>query len=158
MSRPLTGEIPPYIRPYVEGDWDAWLRMSLALFSGSAPDELIPFMRQFIQRSDSQVFVAERQDGSVAGFVEVGTRPYADGCDTSPVGYIEAWFVEPNVRRAGYGSALLAAAEDWARQRGYSELASDAILGNEISRRAHMAAGFEEVGRVVQFRKPLSSP
>ena len=151
----MTGEIPPHIRPYEERDWDKWLRMSLALFPGSGPDELRPFMRQFVERSDSQVFIAERPDGSIAGFVEAGTRPYADGCDTSPVGYIEAWYVEPDIRRAGYGRALLAAAEDWARRRGYAELASDAILGNEISRRAHMAAGFEEVGRIIQFRKPL---
>lgn len=154
----MTGEIPPHIRPYEDRDWDAWMRMSLALFPDASADELTPFMRQFVQRPEAQVFVAERPDGSIAGFVEAGTRPYADGCDSSPVGYIEAWYVEPDVRRGGYGRALLAAAEEWARQRGYSELASDAILGNEISRRAHMAAGFEEVGRVVQFRKPLSSP
>ena len=153
----MTGAIPAHVRPYRDSDWDEWLRMSLTLFPGSAPSELEPFMRQFGARQDSQVFIAERPDESVAGFVEVGTRPYADGCDSSPVGYIEAWYVDPDVRRAGYGRALLAAAEEWARQRGYSEMGSDAILGNEISRRAHLAAGFEEVGRIIQFRKPLAA-
>ena len=102
-----------------------------------------------------EVFVAEREDGSVAGFVEVGSRPYADGCETSPVAYIEAWYVDPDVRRSGYGRDLLKAAENWARSRGYHEMASDALLDNEISHAAHYSAGYEEVDRVVQFRKGL---
>ena len=152
----MTGAIPAHVRPYQEGDWDEWLRMSLALFLGSVPNEVVPFMRQFVERPDTEVFIAERPDETVAGFVEVGTRPYADGCDSAPVGYIEAWYVDPDVRRAGYGRALLDAAEDWARQRGYTEMASDAILGNELSRRAHLRLGYEEVGRIIQFRKPLT--
>jgi aminoglycoside 6'-N-acetyltransferase I len=113
-------------------------------------------MRQHRARSDADVFVAEREDGSVAGFVEVGARPYADGCDTSPVAYIEAWYVDPDVRRSGVGRALLAAAEEWARGRGYREMASDSGLDNAISHAAHRRAGYEEVDRVVQYRKRLS--
>jgi GNAT superfamily N-acetyltransferase len=104
------------------------------------------------------VFVADRGDGSLAGFVEVGARPYADGCATSPVGYIEAWYVDADVRRRGVGRALLAAAEEWARGRGYREMASDATLDNVVSHAAHARAGYEEVDRVVQFRKPLGDP
>ena len=129
--------------------------MSLALFPEYTAEVLAPGMREFRARSDAEVFVAEDSDGAVVGFVEVGSRPYADGCDTSPVGYIEAWFVDENVRREGCGRALLTAAEDWARNRGYSEMASDALLGNDISHAAHLKAGYEEVDRVVQYRKPL---
>ena len=112
-------------------------------------------MRALLARGDAALFVAERPDASVCGYVEVGSRPYADGCDTSPVGYIEAWYVDPDVRRAGYGRALLAAAEGWARSRGYHEVASDARLDNIVSHEAHRRAGYEEVDRVVQFRKVL---
>ena len=42
----------------------------------------------------------------------------AHGCQSSPVGYIEAWYVDPDVRRQGYGHALLAAAEGWAVEQG----------------------------------------
>ena len=112
-------------------------------------------MRAFLARADAAVFIAERPDGSLAGFVEVGTRPYADGCDTSPVGYIEAWYVDPDVRRAGHGRALLRSAEQWALERGYAEMASDALLDNHVSHRAHERSGYIEVDRVVQFRKPL---
>lgn len=87
--------------------------------------------------------------------MEVGARPYADGCDTSPVGYIEAWYVDPDSRLRGYGRALLAAAGEWSRARGYTEMASDAGLGNTGSHAAHNRLGYEEVDRVVQFRKLL---
>ena len=91
------------IRVYRDTDWSDWLRLSLALFPEYSAEELDAGMREHRARSDAEVFVAEREDGSVAGFVEVGSRPYADGCDTSPVGYIEAWYVDPDVRREGYG-------------------------------------------------------
>lgn len=143
------------IRAYQDVDWSDWLRMSQLLFPHDSTEGLTGDMRKFRARSDAEVFVAERADGSLAGFVEVGTRPYADGCDTSPVGYIEAWYVDAGVRRSGYGRALLTAAEEWARGRGYGEIASDALLDNEVSHAAHRRAGYEEVGRVVQFRKSL---
>ena len=112
-------------------------------------------MQRYQSRQDYQIFVVERADGSLAGFVEVGSRPYADGCDTSPVGYVEAWYVDPDVRRSGLGRALLAAAEDWARSRGYKEMASDALVDNEVSLEAHLRAGYQVVDRIVQFRKLL---
>jgi aminoglycoside 6'-N-acetyltransferase I len=129
--------------------------MNVALFPKHNAADLGKGMKELRARQDAGVFVAEREDGSIAGFVEVGSRPYADGCDTSPVGYVEAWYVDPDSRRAGYGRALLKAAEEWARRQGYVEMASDALLDNEVSHAAHQAAGYEEVGRVVQFRKVL---
>jgi aminoglycoside 6'-N-acetyltransferase I len=112
-------------------------------------------MKEWRAREDAEVFVAERQDGAIAGFVEVGSRPYADGCDTSPVGYVEALYVDEGVRRQGYARALLAAAEDWARARGYTEIASDTQLNNDVSYAVHRRTGYEEVDRIVQFRKVL---
>src|SRR4051812_13884466 len=145
------------IRAYRDNDWSEWLRMSVALFPEYSAEELAAGMREFRGRSDGEVFIAERDDDSVAGFVEVGTRPYADGCETGPVSYIEAWYVDPDVRRSGFGRALLRAAEDWAREQGYRELASDALLENDVSHAAHRRSGYEEVGRVVQFRKVLGT-
>lgn len=143
------------IRQITAQNWDEWLRMALALYPHHTASELEPDMRVFIARADAAVFVAERPDGSLGGFVEVGARPYADGCDTSPVGYIEAWFIDADVRRQGYGRLLLQAAEAWARAAGYQEMASDALLDNTISHQAHLRSGYQEVERLVIFRKPL---
>jgi aminoglycoside 6'-N-acetyltransferase I len=145
------------VRPIEERDWADWRRMAEALLPDEDPREYEPEMRALLQREDAAVFVAERSDGSVCGYVEVGSRHYADGCATSPVGYIEAWYVDPDVRRSGYGRALLNAGEAWARSRGYSEMASDALIDNTVSHEAHIRSGYAEVERVVQFRKPLDA-
>jgi aminoglycoside 6'-N-acetyltransferase I len=143
------------IRAYRDTDWTDWLRMSVALFPDAKPDDLASGMRLWRLRGDANVFVAERANGSIAGFVEVGSRPYADGCDTSPVAYVEALYVDEDARRQGYARALLAAAEDWVRARGYTEIASDTQLHNDVSCAVHRRAGYEEVDRVIQFRKVL---
>jgi aminoglycoside 6'-N-acetyltransferase I len=145
-----------HIRPYRDTDWNEWLRLNSALFPDEPHAALEAGMRECRRRPHAEVFVLERADGTLAGFVEAGTRPFADGCDTSPVGFIEAWYVDPDLRRQGHGRALLAAAETWARERGYTEMASDALLENEISHRAHQRAGYVEVERAVRFRKPLA--
>jgi aminoglycoside 6'-N-acetyltransferase I len=101
------------------------------------------------------VFVAERQR-QVVGFVEVGLRSHADGCDPRrPVGYIEGWFVAPDHRGQDVGRSLMNAAEAWAASQGCTELASDTWIDNEPSQRAHQALGFEIVDRCVYFRKAL---
>jgi aminoglycoside 6'-N-acetyltransferase I len=146
------------VREFQDSDWDEWRRMDQALFPDNEFEEdLEADMRALLARPDAAVFIAERSDGSVCGYVEVGARAYADGCRSSPVGYIEAWYVDPDVRRSGYGRALLDAAEAWARGRGYTEMASDARLDNIISINAHENSGYQAIDHVVQFRKALTS-
>jgi len=146
------------IRRFSDDDWGEWLRMSEALFPGEPREGLEEGMRETRARADTAVFIAERDDGTPCGFVEVGTRSYAEGCESSPVPYVEAWYVDPDVRRHGVGRALLAAAEDWARDLGYWEIASDALLDNVVSHRAHLRSGYQEVERIVVFRKELRKP
>jgi aminoglycoside 6'-N-acetyltransferase I len=143
------------IRVMQPADWSEWLRMSLAFYPGASTSELESGMRAFAERRDAAVFIAERASGLAGGFVEIGTRAFADGCHSGPVPYIEAWYVDPDMRRRGIGRALLDAAERWAREAGHHEIASDALLDNEIGRRAHERAGYREVGRVAQYRKSL---
>lgn len=155
---PISGVENPLgmnIRPYVSSDHAEWLRMLEALFPGHSKDEHAADMAAWLARPDTGVLVAAREDGRLAGFAEVGERNYADGCDTAPVAYLEAWYVDPDVRRQGVGAALVAAVEAWARARGYQELASDALLENVISQHAHECAGFTEVERAVKYRKSL---
>lgn len=125
--------------------------MRLALWPDCSDADIDPWFA----RDDAATFVAERADGSLCGFVEVGSRPYAEGCESSPVGYVEGWWVDPDARRAGTGRALLDAAESWARGRGYTEIASDALLDNRLSHAVHARCGYVEVERIVTFRKPL---
>ncbi len=94
--------------------------------------------------------------GNVVGFLEVGLRSHADGCDAHhAVAFIEGWYVEPHARRRGVGRALMAAAEEWGRARGCREAASDTWIDHDVSQRAHEAVGFAVVDRCVHYRKPL---
>lgn len=102
------------------------------------------------------VFVSQDTDGKLTGFLEVGLRSHADGCDTArPVGFVEGWFVREEARGYGVGRELMQAAEEWCRKHRCGELASDALIDNQGSQVAHQALGFELVDRCVHFRKSL---
>ena len=122
-----------------------------------SPGDHAPEIEQFFaaRRDDLATFVAETDAGRLCGFLEAGTRPYAEGCLSSPVGYIEGWWIDPDYREQGIGAGLVAAAENWARAKGLTEMASDALLDNEVSQRAHRALGYAETDRIVCFRKGL---
>ena len=105
--------------------------------------------------SGETVFVWERDGGELGGFVSFSIRPWADGCDSTPVPYIEGWWVAPDLRQAGVGRALVMAVEAWSRDHGYVELGSDVELDNAVSLRAHAAMGFEPTLRLQFFRKRL---
>ena len=102
------------------------------------------------------VLLAQDSKAGIIGFIEVGLRSHADGCDPShPVGFVEGWFVEEAHRRRKIGARLLREAEAWARGQGCREMASDTWLDHLDSQRAHEALGFEVVDRCVHYRKGL---
>lgn len=101
------------------------------------------------------IFICEETDGAACGFLELRLRPYAEGCASSPVPFIEGWYVSPGARHKGAGRALVEAAENWALIRNFKEIASDTQADNSQGQGAHTALGYEEVERLVAFRKSL---
>ena len=103
------------VRELAEADHPEWARMRTALW----PDQTTDDMQRWLEQAAATVIVAAspERDG-LCGFVEVGERAYAEGCDSMPVGYIEGWWVDPDVRQQGVGASLIRAAESWARGRG----------------------------------------
>ncbi|WP_420645624.1 aminoglycoside 6'-N-acetyltransferase [Candidatus Leptofilum sp.] len=137
-------------------DMAEWLRLRQGLFDDSTVAEHRQEMAEILAEEDGCVLVAVRPSSSkLAGYLHVGSRKYAEGCTASPVAYLEEWFVDTDVRRQGVGRALIAAAEAWANQNGYTELASDTLIENEISLASHLALGFTEVERQINFIKKL---
>jgi aminoglycoside 6'-N-acetyltransferase I len=103
------------------------------------------------------VLIVAEIDEEVVGFIEVGLRSHADGCDSRrPVGFIEGWYVMPQFQRRAVGGTLMLEAEKWARSQGAREIASDTWIDSEVSQRAHEGLGFEVVDRCVHYRKRLS--
>lgn len=147
------------IRPVNRDDRDEWQRMRARLFPGVDVAEIDEWYAAAASGGThpvgAVVLVADRGDGRLAGFAEIGIRGYAEGCETTPVAYLEAWYVDPDARRAGTGRRLVEAAEAWAAAQGFSEMASDSELDNDNSRSAHLALGFEEIERQICYRKRL---
>lgn len=142
------------IRRITPNDRGEWFKMRKGIWP-EAPDEYLDFdMNDILASKEDVVFFALLDDRPV-GMVEARLRDYGEGCETSPVGYIEGWFVYPEMRGKGVAGALTQAAEDWARERGCTEMASDTWLDNEASIRAHLKLGYLEVERLVHFVKPL---
>ena len=117
-----------------------WLRMRQALWADCPDDQQAIEMGEILSSDVDEVFVAERPDGRLCGFLEAAIRSRANGCDSTPVGYIEGWYVDEDVRRRGVGRALVEAAEAWARSKGCRQMASDAERWYKISHQAHGAA------------------
>jgi aminoglycoside 6'-N-acetyltransferase I len=129
--------------------------MRTLLWPHADPEGLARELDSILQDARTPVFVAERPGGGLCGLLEAGTRPYADGCDTSPVGYIEGWYVDADLRGTGIGRLLVAEAEDWAREQGLHEMASDTAIANESGLRAHLALGYKEMEHLIHFAKAL---
>ena len=99
--------------------------------------------------------VAYLDNGIAAGFIDFSIRSYVDGCTQTPVAHLEGILVDPAYQRRGVGKKLVAFFEEWARKNNFVEISSDADIDNLISHHAHKDWGFDEVDRIVIFRKPL---
>jgi len=100
-------------------------------------------------RSDSPTlqaaFVCPRPGNRLCGLVEISIHHEAPGCHTDRIGYLEAWYVDPDRRHQGIGRALVTSVEAWARTAGCREMASDTTSHYPLSRKAHLALGYREV-------------
>jgi aminoglycoside 6'-N-acetyltransferase I len=144
------------VRPLKDGDLDGWLALRRHLWDEVSEDEHKGEMMDILDHTDSQfVVIAESGDGRLIGFLEASIRPFVEDCQTDHVGYLEGWFVEPEFRMHGVGRALVKSAENWARKRGCTEMASDAEIGNDLSLKAHQKLGYGETSRLVHLRKEL---
>lgn len=126
-----------------EEDPDLLAHEAMMHFSGDKPKQII--------------LVAESTNGALVGMLELSMRSTAEGCASSPVPFVEGWYVAAEARMRGVGRKLMEAAERWAMARGFKEIASDTQLANGASQDAHAKLGFEEVERVVCFRKSLKA-
>ncbi len=142
------------IRRATHADKPEWFRMRKGIWP-EAPDEYLDFDMDEILASDRDaVFMAFANERPV-GMIEARLREYGEGCETSPVGYIEGWFVDEDMRGTNVAGDLARAAENWARGKGCVEMASDTWLDNTASIRAHHKLGYEEAERLVHFVKKL---
>lgn len=146
------------VRSVTAQDRDTWLSLRLGLWPDATVTEHQAAIEAFLAGTAPEplaVLLAIAPSGQAVGLAELSIRAYAEGCDSQRVAYLEGWYVVPEAQQQGVGRSLIEAAEAWGRSQGCTEFASDAEADNELSRQAHQATGFEEVGLIRCFRKDL---
>jgi len=133
----------------------ALAKMAIKMWSEHSLDELAKEFEDTIDCRESAIFML-MVDNQAVGFAQCQLRhDYVEGTDTSPVGYLEGIFIEQNFRYRGYAKELLAKCEEWAREKGCTEFASDCESDNDESLKFHLNTGFTEVNRIICFKKQL---
>jgi aminoglycoside 6'-N-acetyltransferase I len=145
------------IAPARAEDHADWLAMRIALWPEGSEDEHRADIEAYSKGAQSPICLIAFGDGGAGlGFAEADLRhDYVNGCETSPVAFLEGIYVRPEARGRGVAKALIATVEAWAAEQGCTELASDTGLDNLASQAVHDALGFEETQRVVYYRKRL---
>ena len=145
------------LRLVVPADADEWLRMRMALWPDTESEKEAAEIARFFANPPlpnlHAAFVCPLPDGGLCGLVEVSIKSSAPGCKTDRIGYLEGWYVDPEYREMGIGRTLVERAEQWAREQGCLEMASDTTPLYPVSPDAHAALGYQEVERY--FRKDL---
>ena len=143
------------IKAAILADTGAIAKMAVKLWPEHTTEELEKEFEGIIGGGKSAVFLLVLEEQPV-GFAQCQLRnDYVEGTGSSPVGYLEGIFIEQDFRRKGHARELLAACEDWARNQGCTEFASDCELENRDSLAFHLNMGFAEANRVICFTKKL---
>lgn len=129
--------------------------LAVLLWDSNTSEELEEGLAEIAAGEEGIIFLAADGECTV-GFAQCQLRhDYVEGTDSSPVGYLEGIFVREEYRKQGYAARLLQACENWARERGCKEFASDCELGNDTSLAFHLKAGFTEANRIICFCKNI---
>jgi aminoglycoside 6'-N-acetyltransferase I len=139
------------VRQFRADERALWGALRARLWPDAEPSEL-----DQVQAVGTYLGFGAWSGGEPVGFAELSLRPFANGCQSTPVPFLEGVWVEPEGRRSRVGAELITACEAWAREAGYVELGSDTEQDNSVSLQAHVAWGFQETERIVCLRKALS--
>ena len=130
-------------------------QLALLLWPENSLEEFIQNMKVVIRDENSTVFLDYEEDQAI-GFAQCQLRhDYVEGTDSSPVGYLEGLYVVDQYREKGIAKGLVQACENWAKEKGCTEFASDCELTNVQSLEVHLKLGFTEANRIICFTKKL---
>ena len=143
------------IRKASSADIAAIAKLAHLLWPHHEAAELEAELAPMLSAASAAVFLALNENNAV-GFAQCQLRhDYVEGTDSSPVGYLEGIYVIDSYRKTGIARALLSACETWAKEKGWTEFASDCELTNADSLHFHLNVGFEEANRIICFTKRL---
>ena len=129
--------------------------LACQLWLDNSVEEMQAEFAETLTKPDAAFFLAYADETAV-GFAQCQLRhDYVEGTDSSPVGYLEGIYVTDDYRKQGFARELLAACENWAKEKGCAEFASDCELSNTQSLQFHLNVGFEEANRIICFTKKI---
>ncbi len=138
-----------------KSDLESAVNLALALWESSSVNELTDEFIDTFADNESEIFL-KTENGTPIGFAQCSLRhDYVEGTESSPVGYLEGIYIKDKFRNKGYAKELLNACEEWAKNKGCSEFASDCELDNENSLLFHKTMNFTETNRIICFSKKL---
>jgi len=162
------------IRPARDGDREFVADFASILLEFGSPawpeaKLLEPGFREVLARAvddageRTAVLIAESTGGRRLGFISLKVRPDVTGTDRAHVADLA---VAADARRLGVGSALMEAAEEWARGQGLATISLEAWSTNERALAFYRELGFrpeslclyKEVGPVTGARSPRAWP
>ncbi len=130
-------------------------KLAVQMWEDNTVEDLKREFEEILSKGKGRFFLKYENDIPV-GFAQCQLRSdYVEGTETTPVGYLEGIFVREEYRHKGYAKELLAACEEWSKEGGAEEFASDCELDNTVSYRFHMAMGFTEANRIICFTKKI---
>lgn len=143
------------IQPLTLEKLDTVTNLALRLWPDNVYEDLIDEFKSLIHHDNQRVFLYHDNHLDV-GFAHVSLRvDYVEGTHSSPVGFLEGIYVIPEYRNRGIARELITACEQFAKENGCTEFASDCELTNTDSILMHKKLGFEETNRIVCFKKKI---
>lgn len=143
------------IREATLSDMADLVRMGRLLWDDDSEELLRDEFAAAIADDDQSCLTATAED-EPAGFVLASLRKeHVPGAETAPVGYLEGLFVHEQYRRQGVAKAMTERAEQWAREKGCTEMGSDTWDWNKESERFHNSVGYRTYETLIHFIKKL---
>ena len=149
----MGGSIATTVRPMTFPDSEQVAALAGELGYPSSRAQIEARFRDIEGTPDSRVLVAAHPDGRVLGWVHVFGHHLMESEGQAEVGGL---IVDARARGRGIGRSLMAAAEAWARERGYTRMT---LRSNTIRTEAHrfyQDLGYTIVKSQHKFQKPLN--
>jgi aminoglycoside 6'-N-acetyltransferase I len=144
------------LRSVNRNEFSLWSKYRKSLYSELDDDYDQEEMKNIFDSDSWLCQFVEDNDGKLIGLVELSFRNIADGCLSTPVPYLEGFYLVENKRNKGLGKKIIQLLVDWCKEHGYTELATDTELKNERAQRFYEKLGFKEIDRIVEYKIEIS--
>ena len=145
----------PVYKKAAENDLKIVTDIAIQLYTDHTYDDIFEENAELLKKDGESMWLCYDGDRPIA-YAHASLRyDYVEGTNGGTIGYLEGIYVVSEYRNKGIARELVAICENWARENGCAEFASDCELDNVDSLKFHLKVGFNEAGRIICFTKKL---